>query len=228
MSDGLISSKLGLPSIIQLSQSSEVAKICEMSSYFNVETIFELISTKRAIKILKRAKKYNKFIKVEVGVSHLILSDKDCDEFNSLAKIYPPLEDSSTRKKLIKSLKNGLIDVITSAHNAQTLNSKDMPFDIASFGIDLSEYYLPLIYTNLVQKHKIPFKDIAKLISYNPAQILNLKNEGLINEGYSADLVIFNPNATTRVKDNISSFYQNQLLNGRVEKTFVNGEIFGD
>jgi dihydroorotase len=213
--DAETSAILGLPSIVPLSQSAEIAKVCEYANYSNINILIRTIYTKNSINILKKLKQDNIF--TEVGINHLILDDSSCMEFNTMAKEYPPLADKQTKQELISALKDGTIDVISSNHISQTLNSKDMPFQIASFGIDTNSYFLSLIYTHLVKEGLFSFSEISKFISYNPAKILKLKDEGLIKEGYRASFLLFNPNKTITIQE-VNSPY-NQLF-GEVTKIF--------
>ncbi|MDQ1339727.1 MAG: dihydroorotase [Campylobacterota bacterium] len=224
MSDGEISSKLGLPPVISLTQSSEVAKVCEISRYLDTKTLIQTVSTRDSLQIIKNAKQGTKKIFAEVGINYLILNDTACDNFNTFAKVSPPFENEATRKALIEAIKDETIDVISSCHNAQSLNSKDMPFDIASYGISSCGYFLPLVFTYLVEKEGLDFKLISKLLSANPAKIIGAENEGLVEEGYDANLILFDPNGVTKVPNNINSPFCSTVLNGEVKAVWINGE----
>jgi dihydroorotase len=142
-----------------------------------------------------------------------------------MAKVYPPLENETTRRTLLDAVKSGIIDVIATHHTAQSLNSKDMPFDLASYGTRNAGYFLPLLYTYLVDSGELNLQELSNVTSKNPAKIAGLETRGLLKEGYKANLVLFDPNGTTNVPDSINSPYRGQLLKGSVRHLFVDGEM---
>ncbi|MDR1460143.1 MAG: hypothetical protein LBI78_00655, partial [Campylobacteraceae bacterium] len=89
MNDGEVAFKLGLPGISKISETSEVAKLCEIAKYYNMPILFQTLSTKRSIELTKEAKKAIKSY-AEVSIHHLLKNDKSCDDFNTHAKIKPP------------------------------------------------------------------------------------------------------------------------------------------
>ena len=224
MSDGEVSSRLGLPSIIAIGQSSEVARVCEMARYLDVKTLIQNISTEASVALIETTKKQFDKLYAEVGIDHLILNDTACDDFNTMAKVYPPLENEATRRTLLDAVKSGVIDVIATHHTAQSLNSKDMPFDIASYGTRNAGYFLPLLYTYLVDSGELSLQELSRVTSKNPANVAGLGARGLLKEGFKANLVLFDPAGTTLVPEGINSPYCGEQLKGSVRHLFVDGE----
>lgn len=225
MSDGEVASRLGLPSIIAIGQSSEVARICEMARYLDVKTLIQNVSTAASVSLIEMTKSTFDKLFAEVGIDHLILDDTACDDFNTMAKVYPPLENETTRLALLEAVKNGTIDVIATHHTAQSMNSKDMPFDLASYGTRNAGYFLPLLYTHLVETGELSLSDVSRLTAQNPAKIAGLESRGELKEGYKANLVLFDPKGTTEVPEGINSPYRGTTLKGSVRHLFVDGEM---
>jgi len=72
INDGDISFKLGLPGISKIAEISEVSKIVELATFFDICILFQGISTSKSIQILKAVKKDNKKVFTEVpNLCHL-------------------------------------------------------------------------------------------------------------------------------------------------------------
>ncbi len=219
MHEGEISFKLGLIGIPEIAETSEIAKINEIANSIQNKIVIQNISTNRGLEIIEN----NKNILSEVSIHHLILNESECDNFNTYAKIMPPLRDEENRVKLIEKLKNTKIDLLTSLHSPKSLEDKDVAFSEANFGIDIIKYYFSLAYTFLVKNEIIDLKTLSKLTSLTPASVLNL-NKGLIKEGYDADLILVDLNSKIELEDK-NLPYKNRDLFGKVILNIVNGEV---
>ncbi len=193
MNEGEISAKLGLLGISKIGEISSVAKVSAMAEYYQSKVLFQSLSISKSLDIINKAKENNPNLYTEVSIHHLTLNDSQCLDFNTQAKIHPPLRDEKERLLLIEDLKNGKIDTITSLHSPKSIIYKDVPFADAAYGIDSMENFLPLCYRSLVESGIISFSKLSEMISSNPADILGLDNIGKVEEGYIADLVIFDP-----------------------------------
>jgi dihydroorotase len=220
VNEGKISSKLGLSGISKFSESAEVAKVAELCVELNPTVVFQTISTKRSLEIIKSAKKRSKNLYSEVSIHHLIKNDSCCDGFNTYAKILPPLREEAERLKLIEALKDGDIDILTSFHSPKSVLYKDVAFWDAHFGIGAIEEFFKLSYTFLVKKEGLSLQRLIELCSINPAKILKLENRGKIEVGYRADMFIFDPNHKELV-DNKNSIYTKDELFGDIKKVFI-------
>lgn len=98
-------------------------------------------------------------------------------------------------------------------------------------GISSLQFGLPIFWTNC-EPYGLNFYDINRLLSLNPAKLLNLdKNKGKIEIGYDADFCVWDPDAKfTITKDDI--FYKNKIcpyigrtVKGKVQATIVRGEL---
>jgi len=223
MNEGELSFKLGLSGISKISESSEVAKIAEISTINNTKIIFQSLSSKRSIDIIKDTKKVNKNIFAEVSIHHLCKNENSCDGFNTYAKILPPLREECERIRLMSELALGNIDILTSAHSPKSVGLKDVAFEDAQFGIGSIEEYLSLCYTHLVKSEIITMQRLEELCSTNPANLINEENIGKIEVGYKADMVMFDEKSSRIVADK-TSLYNGDKLFGKVVKVFKDGE----
>ncbi|BCD67887.1 amidohydrolase family protein [Nitratiruptor sp. YY09-18] len=218
MNESEVSFRLGLGGISELEEVSEIAKILEFANYYKVPVLFKSISTPRGLELIAKSR----YAYAEVSVHHLLFTDEACEGYNTFAKLSPPLRSKEQRAALLRALQTGKIDLLTSLHSPKSIVNKDVSFDEASFGIDALGYYLPLLYDRLVASEVISFSKLIELTATNPGCFLG-KRIGKIEEGYRADLVVFDPKSSTHVS--VPSLYTNQMLQGGVEKLMKDGEL---
>lgn len=214
MNEGILSATLGLPSIPSYSQTKEVAKIAEMLRTLPIKLVFDAITHPRSFEILRlfldtsaplRAKFFT-----QTPIHHIVLDENLCENYNTAAKLNPPLMDKDSVSFVLSILQKDEIDTLTSLQCADFKSKKDQVFELASFGIDTLEVYFSILYTYLHKKHNIPLPLISKLTSYTPAKILNI-NKGSLSEGKIAELIIVNPDAHFVFKDSFSPYNDTKM-----------------
>jgi dihydroorotase len=222
MNEGEVSFKLGLPGVSKIGEISEVAKVSQMSMHYDVPTLFQALSTKRAIDILAHNKKIYPHLYSEVSIHHLCLDESNCDDFNTYAKLNPPLRTLEDTKALQERLKDGKIDILTALHSPKSVIYKDVAFSEAKYGIDIIEDYLSICYTYLVKEGILNWDELTKLLSQKPAEILGEDSIGQIKEGFDADIVLFDPKASKEIIQKTSP-YLGETLHGEIVKVFSRG-----
>ena len=173
---------LGLEGIENYVESVEVAKILEFSKYFDVKIVFQSITTKESLELLKNRDRNRIF--VDVCIDNLLYTDENIGEFNTLFKTFPPLRSKEDQKALLEALKNEEIDFISSNHVATSDEFKDVAFEVAEFGIAKLDKFAKLVYGLDIDQNII-----TKMVSKNPAKLFNL-NEGEIEIGKKAKLML--------------------------------------
>jgi dihydroorotase len=150
-------------------------------------------------------------------------------DFDSNAKMYPPLREPEDVEAIKRGLSEGVIDVIATDHAPHSPLEKDVEFDKAAFGIIGLETALPLTLA-LVREGVMDLPMAIAKLSYNPASILNIKG-GIIEEGKEADLTIIDPNReyviktdSLRSKGHNSPFIGFKMKGGAVI-TMVGGRV---
>jgi dihydroorotase len=224
MNDGFSASKMGLSGISKISETAEVAKVSEMAHSYGATVVLKSLSTKRSLEIAKAHKALKSDLYAEVSIHHLAKNDTSCDGFNTYAKLMPPLREEDERKALVGALKEGMVDVLTSAHSPKSILYKDVAFEDAAFGIGSIEEFLTLVYTFLVKNKVIDLGELIRICCVNPARVLGLASKGSIQEGFDADLVLFDPKESYEVT-NKHSLYFGDTLYGKVKKVIVGGTL---
>ena len=183
MNDSPRAYALGLNGIPNYAESTEVAKILELSKNFDAKIIFQSITAKESIEILKNRPKN---VYVDVCIDNLYFSDEDIGEFNTLYKTTPPIRSEEDKKALLKACENGIVDFISSNHIAAT--QKDLPFEEAEYGISKLD-----IFTQLAYSLPLPHETVTKLISENPAKLFGIE----INEYIEIEFTEFDINSSS-------------------------------
>jgi len=218
MLDGDVSSKLGLAGIPELSEVLHVSRMIEIARHFKIKILFKSIASPRSIALINKAKKDGIEVRCEVSIHHLLVSDEACENFNTTAKLDPPLASKNDVVLLQEALRSKQIDCLTTLHQPNSLVNKEVAFFNAAYGCESLSYALPLYYTKLVKTGIISMSELIKLTSKNPARSIG-KKRGIIEIGTKVDAILFDQNFESLV-DNEQSLYNQEQLDGKVIKIF--------
>lgn len=190
MHEGEVSTLLGLKGIPDLAEEVQILRDLHLAKYAEASVHFMGISSSSSLEVLKTAKEKGNHFTSDVALANLYFSDADLKEYDSNLKVMPPIRSEKDRMALIDALKEGLIDVITSDHTPQNIESKKCEFDMASFGmIGLESFFGALL---KALDNQIELEKIIDLIAINPRKILNLPIPS-IEVGSWAEMTLFNP-----------------------------------
>ncbi|MDF1878867.1 amidohydrolase family protein [Sulfurimonas sp. SAG-AH-194-C20] len=214
MLDGDVSSKLGLAGIPVLSEVLHVSRMIEIARHCKIKILFKAIASPRSVALIAQAKKEGVEVSCEVSIHHLIKCDESCEDFNTMAKLDPPLPSREDMLALQKALRHGDIDVLTTLHQPSSPVNKEVAFYDASYGCEGLSTALSLYYTKLVKTSLISMSDLIKLACQNPAKSIN-ENAGKIKVGVDAQLILFDITEQNTIT-NASSLYEGETLSGKV------------
>jgi dihydroorotase len=218
MLDGDVSSKLGLAGIPDLSEVLHVSRMIEIARHFKIKILFKSIASPRSIYLIDKAKSDSVDVRCEVSIHHLINSDKACENFNTTAKLNPPLACESDRAELLEALKSGKIDILTTLHQPSSPVNKEVAFYDAAYGCEGVEKAMSLYYTKLVKNNIISMSELVRLCVKNPADTIG-EERGVIKVGQSANAMLFDPNKIVRMDEKFS-LYCGQELYGEIKSVF--------
>ena len=120
------------------------------------------VSSEKSVDHIKKIKKNNSKISIEVTPHHLFFTDEDLVTFDTNLKVAPPIRTRSDRKALINALKNGTIDCIATDHAPHTIEEKEATFDLAPFGMIGLESCFGAVYKVMVKKNNMNRIDLLK------------------------------------------------------------------
>ena len=171
---------------------------------------------------------YQKHITSEVCVHHLHFDASQYSELGNLIKCNPAIKEASHRLQLWQGLQDGYFDVIATDHAPHTWDEKMQPYIKSPSGLPLVQHGLQMMLSYFAQG-KLSLERIVELMCHNPAVAFRIKDRGVIDEGYFADMVLVDMNVNPTVtKDTILyhcgwSPLNGKTLTGKVMTTWVNG-----
>lgn len=226
MSEGIISTTLGLETIPHLSEEIRISRDLFLAGYNESKIHFSLLSSGDSLNMIREARENN--IKVTCGIAmhQLAYTDEAVTSFDSNYKVLPPFRTENDINLLIEGLQDGTIDVICSDHSPQDIEEKQKEFDLAAFGISSIQTTFSLACTLL--KEYIGLEGIIQKMAINPRTILQI-DLPIVDKGFSANFTLYNPNETFELTEkDLVSKSKNTPFIGKVFTGKVKGIINND
>ncbi len=229
MNEGEVSTQLGLTGIPCASEDVMVSRDITVAELTGARLHICHVSTAGSVRLIRAAKKRGVKVTAEATPHHFILTDEAVSQYDTNAKMNPPLRGEKDRLAVIAGLKDGTIDAIATDHAPHSEDEKKVEFDLAPFGIVGLETALPLS-LRLVEDGVLSLEDMISKLTNVPSDILNL-GKGTLIVGSAADVVIFDPEKEITVDSNefhsksSNSPFHGWELKGSIEYTIVNGKI---
>lgn len=187
------------------------------------------VSTARAMEAIRQARREGLHVTCEVAPHHFTLTDEAIGDYDTYAKMNPPLRTESDRMAVIAGLMDGTVDCIATDHAPHASHEKEQEFERAPNGITGLETALGLALRVLHKGQGMPLARVMQLISAAPARIISLEDRGTLGVGSFADVVVFDAAAEwaydatkTRSKSRNTPFDGAAML-GRVMATICEG-----
>lgn len=187
-------------------------------------------STKESVEIVKLAKARGNRVSAEVCPHHFTLTSDHMPAGDTNYKMNPPLRTKEDVEALRQGLKDDIMDVIATDHAPHTREEKNDSMLRAPFGIVGLETAASLTYSELVLGGYLTPMQMAEKMSYNPARVLGI-DKGSLEEGKTADIVIFDPNKTYTIdaarfaSKSRNTPFHGRKVTGAVRATIAGGEI---
>lgn len=229
MNEGYNSTIMGLKGIPTAAEDIMVARDVILSEYLKLPIHIAHVSTKGAIETIRTAKKRGVKVTCETCPHYFSLTDDACLNFNTLAKVNPPLRIQEDVDAVIAGLKDGTIDIIATDHAPHCKDEKNVEFNVANNGLVGFETAFGLAVTHLVKPGFLSMEELVNKMSYIPSKILGL-NKGTLEKGVLADIIVvdidekYTVDITKFASKSKNSPYSGHELYGKVKHTIVGGK----
>jgi dihydroorotase len=189
------------------------------------------VSTARAMEAIRQAKREGLHVTCEVAPHHFTLTDEAIGDYDTHAKMNPPLRAESDRIAMVAGLMDGTVDCIATDHAPHASHEKEQEFERAPNGITGLETALGLALRVLHKEQGMPLARVMQLMSAAPARIVSLEDRGTLAVKSFADVVLFDAAAEwaydaakTRSKSRNTPFDGAAML-GQVKATICEGRV---
>lgn len=230
MHEGHKNKELGLPGILGVTESSQIARDIMLAEATGVHYHVCHVSTKESVRVIRDAKNAGIHVTCEVTPHHLLLDEEDITEDHGYFKMNPPLRGTDDHQALIDGLLDGTIDCIATDHAPHGHEEKNQSMLKAPFGITGSETAFSLLYTKFVKTGVFTLQQLVDWLTVKPAAIFSL-DAGTLNLGRPADLTLIDLATSRTIKDTDyvsmadNTPFTGSKIYGQPMMTFVDGQM---
>ncbi len=191
------------------------------------------LSTKDGLEEALRARARGQEVYLETCPQYLLLTDERyADPDGAKYVMSPPLRKASDCEAIWNALAKGKVDFIGTDHCSFTMAQKARgrdDFSMTPNGSAGVQHRGQLVYTYGVRTGRISLARMVELLSYMPSRLFGMEDRGVIEEGFAADAVVWEPEAAMRITDANTAHncdnspYAGFAVQGRARDVFVNG-----
>ncbi|CAN5224769.1 dihydroorotase [soil metagenome] len=228
MHEGEWSARLGIAGQPSEAEELMVMRDIALARLTGCRIHFQHLSTAGSISMVRAAIAGGLPVTAEATPHHFTLTHAECQSYDPVFKVNPPLRTDSDVAAVRAALADGVIAAIATDHAPHAPETKELPFDHAPPGMLGLETALALALTEL----DLPMADALARLSSRPAAIAGIDDvHGCpVVEGNPANLCVIDPEATWTVDGasmasrSANTPYQGRQLRGRVRHTLLAGE----
>ncbi|MDI6890436.1 MAG: dihydroorotase [Thermodesulfovibrionales bacterium] len=221
MNEGLLSVTLGLRGIPAEAEEIMVFRDIMLAGLTGGRLHIGHVSTEGSVKLIRDAKRRGVNVTAETCPHYFSLTEDALRDYDTNAKVNPPLRTKRDIEAIKEGLKDGTIDVIATDHAPHHRDEKLREFDLAPLGISGLETALPLS-LRLVDEGVLTMNQLVEKMSFNPARILGISSKGSLKQGSDAGVTILDTKKEVRVEaEKFVSKGKNTPFDGWVLKGMV-------
>tara|TARA_B100000131_G_C18125331_1_gene614465 strand:+ start:2936 stop:4222 length:1287 start_codon:yes stop_codon:yes gene_type:complete len=224
INEGYISTILGLDGNPDISESTMIYRDLSIAEYVGGKIHIPHVSSAKSVDIIKEFKDRGVNVTAEVTPHHLFANEEILLNYNSNAKVAPPIRTENDRLALVKGLQSGVIDCIATDHAPHAIEDKECDFEQACCGTIGLETAFSLSYEALV-KNGSSIEDLIRWFTLNPSKIVGIKKHGIVVDKMADICIIDIEKEWTLSNKDIYSKSDNTPFIGTKFSTFVDSVI---
>ena len=230
--EGPNAARLGLAGWPRAAEESIVARDALLARDAGARVHICHASTAGTVEIVRWAKEQGISITAEVTPHHLLLDDTRLATYDGRNRVNPPLREASDAEALRQALADGVIDCVATDHAPHAEHEKFCEFAAARPGMLGLQTALSVVVETMVRPGLLTWRDVARVMSENPARIVGLPDQGRpLEVGEPANLTVVDPDATWTVSGSAlasrsdNTPYESMTLPATVTLTLLRGKV---
>ena len=217
-----------------------IASLLTLNAVAGVKLHIAHVSSRAALAVLRRHQAEGADVSGETCPNYLFFTEDDFLRVGAWARINPPIRAQADQDALWQALADGTLLAVTTDHSPFMVEEKERASsDIWSVppGAPGVEELVPSM-MDAALAGRLDIGDAVRLISTNGAKRFGIyPRKGVIAPGSDADLVIYDPDASTTIQADMlftkaracDKLYEGLTFRGRVVRTLVHGAtVFAD
>lgn len=219
-------------------EAEAISRLLKMAKIADVPVVIVHLSSEAGLKEVRTARVNGQTVYVETCPHYLLMDDSlySKPDFEGAKYVCaPPLRKKADNEALWNALADGEIQTVSTDHCSFTLAQKDAgrdDFTKIPGGMPGVETRGVLLYTYGVAAGRITAERMAEVLSEAPAKLYGaFPRKGRIAEGADADIVVYDPNGTSRITaaDQLANVdyapYEGYELAGHIAKVYLRGTL---
>jgi dihydroorotase len=230
MNEGVVSARLGLKGIPAEAEEIMVIRDILLARRTGGHVHLCHMSTHGSVELIRWGKERGINVTAEVCPHHLSLTEDAVEDYDTNAKMNPPLRTDADVASLQEAVRDGTIDLIATDHAPHHYDEKEREFADAPNGIVGLETALAVNITWLVKPGIVDVPLLVERMSCAPARTFRLPC-GTLSRGSPADVTVFDPTIEWTVdprrfrSKGRNTPYAGRTLTGRARATIVGGRV---
>ncbi len=232
MNEGPTAERLGRKGVPNVAEEVMIARDLALARLTGGHVHVAHVSARGSIDLIRQAKAEGLAVTAEVAPHHFTLTEEAIEEYDTDAKMAPPLRLAADVEAMQEGLQDGTLDAIATDHAPHHRDDKALDFSRAAHGVVGLETALPLT-LQLVEVGVLSLSAAIQKLTWNPARIFGLPY-GSLSVGAPADVVVFDPRQRWTV--NLKSLHSKSKntpfagkeMKGKAVLTLVDGRVVYD
>ncbi len=230
VNEGFIATYSGMKGISQAAEESHIAREISIAKSIGGKVHIAHVSTRAGIDYVRWAKRIGVNITCETAPHYFSATDELTVNYDTNAKVNPPLRSADDVEAVIEGLIDGTIDAIACDHAPHHKDEKEVEFALAASGISGLDTSFALTCTELLAKGKIDIVKLVCLMSKRPSEILGI-DAGALEVSKAADITLvdlgkkWTPTFENWASKGKNSPFMGKEMLGKAVCTIIDGRI---